>query len=66
MEGTERGMAVEQTVVVRDADGEDQYRLRVAEGQASIETVGIHWSPHKVPLESLRDAVNALHAMGSD
>jgi hypothetical protein len=67
MESSEnRGVAVEQTVVVRDAEGADRYRLRTAEGQVAVELVGVQWSPAKVPLANLREAVNALHAMGTD
>lgn len=69
MEGTDgkgRGMAVEQTVVVRDAEGNDTYRLRLADGEVSVETVGLQWTPRTVPVANMREAVAALYAMGGE
>lgn len=61
-----RGVGIGQRAVVRDDAGEDAYELNLEDGEVGIRSLRLSWSPTKVPLANLREAVNALHAMGGD
>jgi hypothetical protein len=66
MEGEKRGVEVGQRAVVRDGDGVDAYELTLENGEVAIRSLRFSWSPVRVPLANLREAVSALHAMGRE